>query len=366
MNSEYLKAMTRLRHNEWLDSFTAINTLNSDINPDTLQERAVSAVNQVLSGVITAFDFFDENGVHTGENWYDPPGSITNKEFEIFAQVAHEHPCFPEVFAKNHFRTMKISDFYTTNEFRKTGIYNEFFRIFNIENQMLVPIQVSSDSIITCAISRTKDSFSENQRMMLTILSMQLRTAIINTKSFERIQKSEQILQTGFVNKSSGIIALNPDKSIVYATEFSRMMLEKYFAKDTPSSKCLPDKLKNWVINKEISLKTDNLSSSSETYFLSRENDQLTIRYMFNSQTNETTLLLEEKLWVEPQLLRKYSLTKRETEILFWLSQGKADKEIAIICNISPRTVQKHIERIYVKIGVETRTAAMLKVLDIE
>lgn len=56
-------------------------------------------------------------------------------------------------------------------------------------------------------------------------------------------------------------------------------------------------------------------------------------------------------------------LTVREGEVMHWLSRGKTDSEIAALLAISPRTVHKHLEHIYVKLGVETRTAAVMRAL---
>jgi DNA-binding CsgD family transcriptional regulator len=55
-------------------------------------------------------------------------------------------------------------------------------------------------------------------------------------------------------------------------------------------------------------------------------------------------------------------LTPREREVMSWLSFGKTDADIAQLLQISPRTVHKHLEHIYVKLGVETRTAAVMRV----
>ena len=46
-----------------------------------------------------------------------------------------------------------------------------------------------------------------------------------------------------------------------------------------------------------------------------------------------------------------------------WVTAGKTNRDIALILDISPRTVTKHLERIFVKLGVETRTAAVGRVL---
>ena len=51
-------------------------------------------------------------------------------------------------------------------------------------------------------------------------------------------------------------------------------------------------------------------------------------------------------------------VTKRESEVLYWVSYGKTSWEISQILSMSPRTVNKHLEQIYKKLGVENRTSA--------
>ena len=56
--------------------------------------------------------------------------------------------------------------------------------------------------------------------------------------------------------------------------------------------------------------------------------------------------------------LEQYQLTPRETDVLAWVAKGKTNRDIGEILGMSPRTVNKHLEHIYVKLGVETRSAA--------
>lgn len=55
-------------------------------------------------------------------------------------------------------------------------------------------------------------------------------------------------------------------------------------------------------------------------------------------------------------------LTAREREVLEWVAAGKTNRDIAAILGARPRTIEKHLERIYEKLGVETRTAAVMRV----
>ena len=57
-------------------------------------------------------------------------------------------------------------------------------------------------------------------------------------------------------------------------------------------------------------------------------------------------------------LREAFALTGKEAEVLYWVAQGKINRDIAEILGSSPATVKKHLERIHTKLGVETRTAA--------
>lgn len=87
---------------------------------------------------------------------------------------------------------------------------------------------------------------------------------------------------------------------------------------------------------------------------------QLLARHMGAGGLGESMLLLSH---AAPQArasrtLQQVALTPRETEVLSWLSKGKTNRDIADILGMSPRTVNKHLEHIFEKLGVETRTAA--------
>lgn len=62
-------------------------------------------------------------------------------------------------------------------------------------------------------------------------------------------------------------------------------------------------------------------------------------------------------------LVSQFNLTAREAEVLLWSTRGKTSRDIGSILNISPRTADKHLEHVYVKMGVETRTAAVAMAL---
>jgi len=74
--------------------------------------------------------------------------------------------------------------------------------------------------------------------------------------------------------------------------------------------------------------------------------------------------LLEKGIKARKSAIQQLELSPREAEVLAWVAQGKTNAEISGILGISPRTVQKHLEHIFDKLGVENRTAAAAKALE--
>ena len=97
--------------------------------------------------------------------------------------------------------------------------------------------------------------------------------------------------------------------------------------------------------------------------------DGLLVSFVFNRTRRDFTdrerALLD---LVKPHLAKLYGrtrlragLTAREAEVLRWIASGKSDAQIGAILGTSPRTVQKHLQHLYEKLGVENRTAAAMR-----
>lgn len=88
----------------------------------------------------------------------------------------------------------------------------------------------------------------------------------------------------------------------------------------------------------------------------------LRFTYIGRSSTGELLVRLDPTTDDRPHdiLAKELNLTDREGEVLFWLSQGKSNRDIAEILSLSARTVNKHLETIFQKLGVENRTSAAI------
>ncbi|WP_062222311.1 response regulator transcription factor [Aureimonas sp. D3] len=74
-------------------------------------------------------------------------------------------------------------------------------------------------------------------------------------------------------------------------------------------------------------------------------------------------LTVDDTAGEEALLRRHFNLTAREADVLLWLTRGKSNRDIATILDLSPRTVNKHLEVVFTKLGVENRATASFLVM---
>lgn len=95
------------------------------------------------------------------------------------------------------------------------------------------------------------------------------------------------------------------------------------------------------------------------------ENGLLTRRFNETGRNDLQCVVLEEKSpSPNPTALMPLGLTAREAEVLFWIAQGKSNPDIATILSAGVRTIHKHVENIFRKLGCETRAAAAVTAQD--
>jgi DNA-binding response OmpR family regulator len=88
--------------------------------------------------------------------------------------------------------------------------------------------------------------------------------------------------------------------------------------------------------------------------------EALQLASMGQTSSNEYLfrLSVERATDATERLRARFALTHREAEVLVWIARGKSNRDIGDILGLSPRTVNKHLEQIYVKLGVENRASA--------
>ncbi len=348
----------RIRDRNWRNLLEAITHLHSDLSPETLPERALGAVQKIISGDILAYDSFTEDGVHTGDIWHDPPGTISPELYAVFSKLASEHPFAPYVFSRSYRFAMMTADYVSPLDFKNSAIFSEFYKHFPVHHQLLVPITTGPGTLVTCAVNRRGKNFTEEERMMLDLIAPHLGGAIQNSRKMQAVLAALNDLSTALETRSCGIVSLNSDLKVLYISSVCTDLLQRYLGKSVCKDGSLPEFLIGWIKQNDL-LSNGEFPRVPINLKLELPGSILSVTLMFDGKSDERSLILEEFKEFRPADLRTLGLTKRQAEILFWLSRGKTDKDIGGILCISHRTVNKHLEAIYSRLGVETRTAAI-------
>ncbi len=284
-----------------------------------------------------------------------------------------EHPII-----RNMPRTLdgayKTSDFTTSAEFhRLEGLYQQFLRLIGCEDQMTLFLpghksescsEVSPGNclLIGVSLNRSQRSFTERDRLILNLLRPHLFQAYCNAQHYQQLQQDLNELQQSFNQLS--VVILNAEGQIQRATPQAKAWLETYFSKPTCSFQ-LPDHLWAWVKH-QVNGFTGEPDSVKAWLPLRIHQDgkQLIIRLVVDQTTEQYLLLMEEQTLFLLKSLEWLGLSQRETEVLFWIMRGKDNKAIAAQLSIGKSTVRKHLESIYLKLGVQSRTEAIAQALE--
>jgi len=151
---------------------------------------------------------------------------------------------------------------------------------------------------------------------------------------------------------------------ITWQTALARKLLAEYFAQESQADQT-PAALRHWLEN-TLESRRQNPATAPLPLNILRDTRRLIFSLHEQTADGEWLIVLREEndaAQIEA-LLAAFPLTRKEAEVLYWVIQGKTSPDIGEILGSSPRTVNKHLEHVYEKLGVENRTAATKLVLE--
>ena len=186
-------------------------------------------------------------------------------------------------------------------------------------------------------------------------LVARVRVHLANSRSAREVKAALDI-------GGRAMLAVGRQGNIRWATPHARRMLTSLDASTDAEVVELPPDASAW--NAGLSTRDTSAPAPSFVIAAPHTSARLRLRLLSRVSEDESLLIIEQADPVEierariTKLQQGFTLTLREAEVLYWLSLGKANRDIADILGMSYRTVDKHLEHIYAKIGVESRSSA--------
>ncbi len=205
-------------------------------------------------------------------------------------------------------------------------------------------------------------SFTKRDCTILNLLRPHLFQAYANAQSYQQLQQNFSQLQQSLHHL--GLVILDTEGQVQSIAAPAHTWLETYFSRPA-GSRHLPDHLWSWVKHQITGFtKNSNQPPACLPLRIQQAGRELTIRLVVEQLGTRYLLLFEEQTLSSWQSLALLGLSQRETEVLSWVIQGKDNKAIATQLSVHISTVRKHLENIYRKLEVQSRTAAIARSLE--
>jgi DNA-binding CsgD family transcriptional regulator len=306
----------------------------------------LAGVRDLLPATIASYDEADPA---RGVAWCmtDPPQAFVSGQ-EPFALYMHEHPLLQHHRRAQNGHPAKISDFLTRRQFRNLGLYRAVFRPVGTEDVMTVGLEAGEPGA-TVVIALHRDGvFSERDRSILEVLRPHLTAAYRNVLEREQITA----LRRGLVATGRHFLVVDPGGRVLEASPAALKRLMAAFPDARGPAALLAD-----IVDPQRAPCVERGGVQADS--VEQQGTRLGIRVLPEGPDGLRLLVLDEQaVGVAPDLLLPLGLSRREAEVLALLADGWTNREIASELFVSPHTVKKHVERIYGKLGVHSRTAA--------
>lgn len=328
---------------------------------ETLPGHFVAVLEQLLPG---DFASYNEVNLRRSRLVHVQGGSIEMNPglIEAFEAHVHEHPVIEDYRQTGVGSARAISDFLSVSKLHRTGLYQEFLRRLEIEDQLSTTLRASPGTVVALTINRNR-RYTEADRAMLDRLRPHLLTCYRNAESLTLLQEAVSRVRGVLDQLAKGIAVLDRRGRVTFMNAEGQRLLGTL----GPSTRRgLPAPLREWVAAAgRHALAGRGPAAGSLPFHWSAGDATIVVNLRKDPGGAGLLLTFEEHVRV-PRLepLMALRLTRREAEVLWWVAEGKTNVEVGLILQVAHRTVQKHLERVFVKLGVENRTAASARAIE--
>jgi DNA-binding NarL/FixJ family response regulator len=257
---------------------------------------------------------------------------------EALARNLDEHPLIRFYAETGELRSLKMSDFLTQRQFRRLRLYDEVFAPADTNYLLTAALPVPRELVVGFSLHRSRRDFSERDRALVDLLQPHLARAYELALLRSVVGSVDEAVARG----DPSVVVLALDGSVLWATRDAQRRL-LLFGPLGPDG--LPAAVSQW------------LASGAERSLVGSFGRR---RVRIDSLGGRPAALHVVERAVTPSIesLLRMGLSRREAQVLALVVEGCGNAEIARHLSVSPGTVKRHLENIYEKLGVHTRTAA--------
>jgi DNA-binding CsgD family transcriptional regulator len=358
---------TALSHADLCAVVDSLREIYAETELGPLRERMLRVSSRLIGNEWASYNEVTRPGLKSLANFRIPDSvEIQKRAPDLFACL-QEHPGIN----RDDLRTGEayaLSDFFSWHDFQRTSIYNEYYRHVGTRHQLFFTYDGGQGAPFqrAIAVNRKTRDFSQRDREILRMLGPHFRRAHSNLVELESLRSENTALKNAPRAATGITLTLTSKFRITGLNGSTREWFETHVGLQIRERGFLPEPLRSWLKATVVAhSRATDLAQLTGPLRIAGSGGFVVVRLAALKGDGESVLLLTagERMpsYFDPKLA---GLTRRENEILGWIVQGKSNPEIAQILGRSVRTVYKHVENLFAKLGVESRAQAMIKALE--
>lgn len=289
--------------------------------------------------------------------------AISEQDQAAFNRHFSAHPLVRFHGSRPNGPTQRITDCTSVLRFREMPIYADYYRRIGIDYVMALPLKIDDRNVISIVFNRESSDFEDRERALLEALRRPLAMLYQGNVMREEARLSRATLRDLAASGGWQMARVRGDGRIIEASAAALRLLAEFFGETAASAPRLPQPVDDWL-RRRRHWGLDRAALQDDAVLkIKREGKRLLLHAIPDGAAAGTCYLVmkAERDGAHADQLLALPLTERERQVLVFLPAGKTNGEIGMLLGISARTVQKHLEHIFQKLGVETRTAAALR-----
>ena len=326
---------------------------------DDFARRGVEVLPRLVPAEIATLSLCQlEDGRRRVVTW--PEGAIGDADRAAFDRHFYHHPLVRYHGSRRQAGPRRISDCLAPGQFWRSALYDEYYRRVGVDCVVALPLHVDRRLLVSFVLNRSGRDFGEREMDLLALLQPQLAALYRLATLQHAVRATGASLSELSESGAAAVIVIDGRGRVRRFSQRAAAQAMRYFdGARLMIGAPLPPEAEAWL-RRQLADPPVGWLPACSPLVVKRCDRALILNLVQIPGANECYVLMSERLLADgPRPAPR--LTPREREVLAWVAAGKTNREIGAILEASPRTVQKHLERIFVKLGVENRTAAALK-----
>lgn len=314
--------------------------------------RVHAAVRCLFSTGVVVMDCVDPRTSISRYCGYSPDNVITD-ELNVLGHILlpHQFPRWLEVRSQ----AIMLADFISRREWHLRDIYHAFHNV-GVEDSLSINLVVNPGLVImVCGLRSGFASYTQEERDKLDLLGPHVLQVYLRLMA-----QGEVLSEAAPVRRQMQMVVSSDGRVREWSSSVAHLLAD--FGLRISGTE-LPARIRDWFREQRRKFRTsDEASRGPQPISFHRLGHRLRIHLALGREAGTYYLALQEVeiTGLPTGPLSRFGVSRREAEVLDWLSRGKTNSEIGVILNISAGTVRRHLENVFPKLGVENRLAAAL------